>query len=59
MVVGSLESKVAVQYLTIEAVGIKTVKLPARSPNLNLFAQRWVRAAKGLSNLILFGESSL
>ena len=47
--------------LTIEAVGIKTVKLPARSPNLNSFAERWVRSAKGecLSKLILFGESSL
>ncbi len=47
--------------LTLEAVGIKTVKLPARSPNLNSFAERWVRSAKAecLSKLILFGESSL
>ncbi len=47
--------------LTVEAVGIKTVKLPARSPNLNSFAERWVRSAKDecLSKLILFGERSL
>ena len=47
--------------LTVEAVGIKTVKLPARIPNLNSFAERWVRSAKDecLSKLILFGERSL
>ena len=45
----------------VEAVGIKTVKLPARSPNLNSFAEHWVRSAKDecLSKLILFGERSL
>ncbi len=44
--------------LTVEDVGIKTVKLPARSPNLNSFAERWVRSAKDecLSKLILFGR---
>ena len=47
--------------LTLDAVGIKTLELPARSPNLNSFAERWVRSAKTecLSKLILFGESSL
>jgi transposase InsO family protein len=46
---------------TIESVGIKAVKLPARSPNLNCFAERWVRSVKEecLSKLILFGEASL
>ncbi len=45
----------------IESVGVKTVKLPAKSPNLNSFAERWVRSAKEemLSKLILFGEASL
>ena len=35
--------------------------LPARSPNLNAYAERWVRSVKEecLSRLILFGESSL
>jgi hypothetical protein len=35
--------------------------LPARSPNLNSYAERWVRSVKEecLSRLILFGESSL
>jgi len=46
---------------TIEAVGVKSIKLPARSPNLNSFAERWVRSAKNecFSKLILFGEVSL
>ena len=37
------------------------MKLPVRSPNLNAFAERWVRSAKEecLSKLILFGEGSL
>jgi putative transposase len=40
---------------------IKTIRLPARSPNLNSFAERWVRSVKEecLSRLILFGERSL
>ena len=40
---------------------VKPVKLPARSPNLNCHAERWVRSVKDecLSKLILFGESSL
>jgi putative transposase len=45
----------------IESIGIKRVALPARSPNLNAFAERWVRSIKEecLSKMILFGESSL
>ncbi len=46
---------------TIEAVGITPVKLPARSPDLNSFAERLVKSVKEecLSKLILFGERSL
>ena len=45
----------------LKAGGVKPLKLPARSPNLNAFAERWVRSVKEecLSKLILFGESSL
>jgi len=45
----------------IDAAGIKRVPLPARSPNLNAYAERWVRSVKEecLSRLILFGEASL
>jgi len=45
----------------IEDAGIKRVPLPARSPNLNAYAERWVRSVKEecLSRLILFGEASL
>jgi len=45
----------------IEAEHVKTVALPPRSPNLNAYAERWVRSVKEecLSKLILFGERSL
>ena len=45
----------------IKAHGIEPVKLPAKSPNLNAVAERWVRTVKSevLSKLILLGESSL
>jgi transposase InsO family protein len=45
----------------IDAAGIKRVPLPARSPNLNAYAERWVRSIKEecLSRLILCGEASL
>src|SRR5437588_11366189 len=45
----------------IDDAGIERVVLPPRSPNLNAFAERWVRSVKEecLSRLILFGESSL
>ena len=45
----------------IEAAGVTRVPLPARSPNLNAYAERWVRSIKDecLSKLILFGEGAL
>ena len=41
--------------------GVKAIPLPARSPNLNAFAERWVRSVKQecLSKVILFGEGPL
>jgi putative transposase len=46
---------------TLAAGQVKALKLPARSPNLNAYAERWVRSVKEwcLSKLILFGEGSL
>src|SRR6202158_972687 len=40
---------------------VKTIQLPAKSPNLNAFAERWVRSVKQecLSKLILFGVGPL
>jgi len=40
---------------------VKPLRLPAQSPNLNAYAERWVRSVKeeALSKLILFGEASL
>jgi putative transposase len=45
----------------IDAAGVTRVPLPPRSPNLNPYAERWVRSVKDevLSRLILFGERSL
>jgi hypothetical protein len=45
----------------IEAEKVKALALPPKSPNLNAFAERWVRSVKEecLSKLILFGEPSL
>jgi hypothetical protein len=31
---------------TLAAGGIKTIQLPGRSPNLNAYAERWVRSVK-------------
>jgi transposase InsO family protein len=41
--------------------GVEPLRLPASSPNLNAFAERWVRSVKQecLSKLILIGEGSL
>src|SRR5215472_4488403 len=46
---------------TLAAGGVKCTPIPARSPNLNAHAERWVRSIKEecLSKLILFGETSL
>ena len=45
----------------LRASGVKTVKLPPRSPNLNAYAERFVRSIKDscLDRFVLFGESSL
>lgn len=50
----------AFQQLMDDA-GVKRIPLPPRSPNLNAYAERWVRSVKEevLSKLILFGEHSL
>jgi transposase InsO family protein len=41
--------------------GIESIKLPPRSPNLNAYAERFVRTIKEgcLDQMILFGEDSL
>ena len=41
--------------------GVEPVKLPARSPNLNAYAERFVRSIKEscLNRMIFFGEKSL
>jgi putative transposase len=45
----------------LRCAGIKAVKLPAQSPNLNAHAERWVQSVKSecLPRVILFGEASL
>jgi hypothetical protein len=43
---------------TLAAGGVQCLPLPARSPNLNAYAERWVRSINEecLARLILFGE---
>jgi hypothetical protein len=45
----------------IASGGVEPLALPARSPNLNAYAERWVRSVKEecLSKIILLGERSL
>lgn len=45
----------------LNSVGVKSVKLPPRSPNLNAHAERFVRTIKEscLDRIILFGEHAL
>jgi hypothetical protein len=46
---------------TLATGGVKCTPIPARSPDLNAHAERWVRSIKEecLSKLILIGENSL
>jgi transposase InsO family protein len=45
----------------LAGVGVRSVKLPPQSPNLNAYPERFVRSIKEscLERLILFGENSL
>ena len=45
----------------IKSGGVKPLKLPPRSPNLNSFSERWVLSVKSevISGLIFFSEESL
>lgn len=46
---------------TLGSAGVEVVRLPPRSPNLNAYAERFVRSFKEscLDRMILFGERSL
>ena len=47
--------------MLLESAGVKSIRLPPRSPNLNAFAERFVRTIKAecLDRMILVGEGSL
>jgi len=56
------DTKYTQSFRAIIASGqVEPLMLPARSPNLNAYAERWVRSVKDecLSKVILFGERSL
>jgi transposase InsO family protein len=56
------DTKFTQSFRAIIASGrVEPLALPARSPNLNAYAERWVRSVKEecLSKVILFGERSL
>jgi len=56
------DTKFTQSFRAIIASGqVEPLALPARSPNLNAYAERWVRSVKEecLSRVILFGERSL
>jgi putative transposase len=56
------DTKYTRSFRAIIASGqVEPLALPARSPNLNAYAERWVRSVKEecLSKVILFGECSL
>ena len=48
-------------HAIIKSGCVESLKLPARSPNLNAYAEHWVRSVKeeALSKLIFIGEDSL
>ena len=47
--------------ITLASSGVRPIKLPARSPNLNAYAERFVRSIKSecLAQIIPFGERQL
>ena len=56
------DTKYTRSFRAIIASGqVEPLMLPARSPNLNAYAERWVRSVKEecLSKVVLFGERSL
>jgi putative transposase len=56
------DTKFSQSFRAIIASGeVEPLMLPARSPNLNAYAERWVRSVKEecLSKVVLFGERSL
>jgi hypothetical protein len=56
------DTKYTISFRAIIGSGqVKALPLPARSPNLNAYAERWMRSVKEecLSKIILFGDRSL
>ena len=53
------DTKFTSSFRAIIAGQVEPLALPARSRNLNAYAERWVREEECLSKVILFGERSL
>jgi putative transposase len=61
-VIHDRDSKFCSSFRTmLQSGGVQPILLPPRSPNLNAFAERWVRSIRQecLSKLVLFGEAAL
>jgi hypothetical protein len=58
LLIGTIWRQLALQ--TLESAGVKSVKLPLCSPNLNAHAEPFVRSIKEpcLERMIFFGEAS-
>ena len=50
-----------IEFFYTTGGGVKTLRLPRRSPDLNAYAERWVRTIKEncLDQMIMIGERSL
>jgi len=56
------DTKYTTQFDEImKSSGIKPIKLPVRSPNLNAYAERWVKSVKNevIDRQVLFGKKAL
>jgi transposase InsO family protein len=59
--IGSSPGEISSSSLATRLAGVTPIRLPANSPNLNAYAERFVRSIKNecLGKLVLLGENHL